>query len=103
MHDLTGFQRDLLYTIAGQEEPHGLAIKEYSKTTTRRRSTTDGSTRILTNWSIKDWWKKANSTGGPTPTRSLSAAAVRSMPDVSGKTNTWLAKPESTADPRQRS
>ncbi|WP_222913167.1 PadR family transcriptional regulator [Natrinema sp. SYSU A 869] len=28
MYDLTGFQRDLLYTIAGQEEPHGLAIKE---------------------------------------------------------------------------
>ncbi|UHQ98605.1 PadR family transcriptional regulator (plasmid) [Natrinema zhouii] len=28
MHDLTGFQRDLLYTIAGQEEPHGLAIKD---------------------------------------------------------------------------
>jgi DNA-binding PadR family transcriptional regulator len=28
MHDLTGFQRDLLFTIAGQDEPHGLAIKE---------------------------------------------------------------------------
>ena len=28
MHDLTGFQRDLLYVIAGQNEPHGLAIKE---------------------------------------------------------------------------
>ena len=28
MYDLTGFQRDLLYTIAGKEEPHGLAIKE---------------------------------------------------------------------------
>jgi DNA-binding PadR family transcriptional regulator len=28
MHDLTGFQRDLLYVIAGSEEPHGLAIKE---------------------------------------------------------------------------
>ena len=27
MHDLTGFQRDLLYIIAGLEEPHGLAIK----------------------------------------------------------------------------
>ncbi|MBX0288508.1 PadR family transcriptional regulator [Haloarcula salinisoli] len=27
MHDLTGFQRDLLYAIAGLEEPHGLAIK----------------------------------------------------------------------------
>jgi PadR family transcriptional regulator PadR len=28
MHDLTGFQRDLLYVIAGQDEPHGLAIKD---------------------------------------------------------------------------
>lgn len=27
MYDLTGFQRDLLYIIAGSEEPHGLAIK----------------------------------------------------------------------------
>jgi DNA-binding PadR family transcriptional regulator len=27
MYDLTGFQRDLLYAIAGQDEPHGLAIK----------------------------------------------------------------------------
>jgi PadR family transcriptional regulator PadR len=28
MHDLTGFQRDLLYVIAGLDDPHGLAIKE---------------------------------------------------------------------------
>jgi PadR family transcriptional regulator PadR len=28
MYDLTGFQRDLLYAIAGQDEPHGLAIKD---------------------------------------------------------------------------
>ncbi len=30
MYDLTAFQRDLLYVIAGQdeEEPHGLAIKD---------------------------------------------------------------------------
>jgi DNA-binding PadR family transcriptional regulator len=28
MHDLTGFQRDLLYTIAGLDNPHGLAIKD---------------------------------------------------------------------------
>jgi len=27
MHDLTGFQRDLLYIIAGSDEPHGLAVK----------------------------------------------------------------------------
>ncbi|QZA89184.1 PadR family transcriptional regulator [Salinarchaeum sp. IM2453] len=28
MHDLTGFQRDLLFVIAGEEEPHGLSIKQ---------------------------------------------------------------------------
>ncbi len=28
MYDLTGFQRDLLYVIAGSDEPHALAIKE---------------------------------------------------------------------------
>ncbi|QLH82107.1 PadR family transcriptional regulator [Halosimplex pelagicum] len=28
MYDLTGFQRDLLYAIAGKSEPHGLAIKD---------------------------------------------------------------------------
>lgn len=28
MHNLTGFQRDLLYIIAGSDEPHGLAVKE---------------------------------------------------------------------------
>ncbi|ODR82516.1 PadR family transcriptional regulator [Haladaptatus sp. W1] len=28
MHELTGFQRDILYVIAGHGEPHGLAIQE---------------------------------------------------------------------------
>jgi len=28
MYDLTGFQRDLIYTISGTEEPYGLDIKE---------------------------------------------------------------------------
>ena len=36
MNDLTAFQRDLLYVVAGFEDPHGLAIKdeldEYSQT-----------------------------------------------------------------------
>jgi PadR family transcriptional regulator, regulatory protein PadR len=27
MHDLTGFQRDLLYVISGLDDPHGLALK----------------------------------------------------------------------------
>ncbi len=32
MYDLTGFQRDIMYVIAGQEEPHGLGIKEELET-----------------------------------------------------------------------
>ena len=28
MHDLTAFQRDQLYAIAGLDEPHGVAVKE---------------------------------------------------------------------------
>jgi DNA-binding PadR family transcriptional regulator len=28
MHDLTAFQRDVLYVVAGLDGPHGLAIKE---------------------------------------------------------------------------
>lgn len=28
MYDLTGFQRDLLFVIAGLDEPKGLAVKE---------------------------------------------------------------------------
>lgn len=28
MHDLTAFQRDILYAIAGLDEPKGLAIKD---------------------------------------------------------------------------
>ncbi|WP_433634416.1 helix-turn-helix transcriptional regulator, partial [Halomicrococcus sp. NG-SE-24] len=28
MHNLTGFQRDLLYVINSLDEPHGLAIKD---------------------------------------------------------------------------
>lgn len=28
MHDLTAFQRDLLYVISGIDSPHGLALKD---------------------------------------------------------------------------
>lgn len=28
MYDLTGFQRDQLYVVAGLDDPHGLAIKD---------------------------------------------------------------------------
>lgn len=32
MFDLTAFQRDLLYVVAGMDAPHGLAIKEELET-----------------------------------------------------------------------
>ncbi|SEO97111.1 Transcriptional regulator PadR-like family protein [Halorientalis persicus] len=32
MYDLTAFQRDLLYVIAGLDQPHGLALKEELET-----------------------------------------------------------------------
>jgi PadR family transcriptional regulator, regulatory protein PadR len=32
MHDLTGFQRDLLYVIAGRDNPSGLALKDTLET-----------------------------------------------------------------------
>ena len=32
MFELTGFQRDLLYTIAGDDSQHGLAIKDKMET-----------------------------------------------------------------------
>ena len=32
MNDLTGFQRDLLYVLAGLETPHGLALKDELET-----------------------------------------------------------------------
>jgi len=28
MHDLTGFQRDLLCIVTGLDDPHGLAVKD---------------------------------------------------------------------------
>lgn len=32
MNELTGFQRDLLYVVAGLDRPHGLAIKRELET-----------------------------------------------------------------------
>ncbi|WP_134672322.1 hypothetical protein [Halorussus marinus] len=47
MHDLTGFQRDILYVIAGLDEPHGLAVKaELDKRTNLYSLTQRGSREI---------------------------------------------------------
>jgi hypothetical protein len=42
MYDLTGFQRDLLYVIAGLDEPHGLAVKDELEDPTWTPSSTRG-------------------------------------------------------------
>jgi len=70
MYDLTGFQRDLLYVIAGLDEPHGLAIKEeledyYEK----ERSTTADSIPTSTRSSRRGSSRRANATGVRTTTR----------------------------------
>lgn len=53
IEELTGFQRDLLYAIAGREEPHGLALKDDSKRTMTRRFITGDSTPTLTRSSTR--------------------------------------------------
>lgn len=55
MYDMTAFQRDLLYVIAGLEEPHGLEIKRelgryYGETPIR-----DNSTRISMRCTNRVW------------------------------------------------
>lgn len=37
MNDLTGFQRDLLYAIAGLDAPHGLTIKKIWRTIMKKK------------------------------------------------------------------
>ncbi len=88
MYDLTGFQRDLLYTIAGQDDPHGLAIKEeledyYEKEIHHGRlypTSTKSSTRASS--------RRANSTSERTTTRSPLGAGANSRLVESGKTST---------------
>jgi len=60
MYDLTGFQRDLLYVIAGLEEPHGLAIKTNSKSTTKKRSTMAGCIQTSIHSLRKDSSRRVN-------------------------------------------
>jgi len=54
MYDLTGFQCDLLYTIAGQDEDHTDShSKRNSSSTTKARSTMVGSIQISIPSSIR--------------------------------------------------
>jgi DNA-binding PadR family transcriptional regulator len=68
MHDLTRFQRDLLYVIAGLDEPHGLAIKDelesYYETEIHHG-------RLYPNLDTlvdKGSWRRASATAAPTTT-----------------------------------
>jgi hypothetical protein len=48
MMDITGFQRDFLYVIAGSDSPHGLAIKDELDTYYEKESNMVGCIRIST-------------------------------------------------------
>ena len=102
MYDFTGFQRDLLYAIAGQEELHGFAIKteleDYYETETHHGRLYPNLDDLVD----KGLVEKGRSIGGPTPTRSPSAAAARSRPVGSRKISTWLLRSESTDSSYQR-
>jgi len=66
-HDLTGFQRDLLEAIAAvDDDPYGLALKEYLDERYADPSTTAASTRISTSSLTKDWSTGTTSTPAPT-------------------------------------
>ena len=67
MYDLTGFQRDLLYIIAGKDDPHGLALKEELKEYYKKRSTTVGCIPTSTQSSTKDSSRREKRIAGPTP------------------------------------
>ena len=94
MYDLTDFQRDLLYVAASEAEPNGLELKDkfegyYEKQTHHGRLYPN-----LDRSSRRDDSKKVNSTSERTTIKLLSVVTVRSRPAVSGKTNTWLPKPD---------
>jgi len=66
--ELTGFQRDLLYVIAGSDQPSGQTIRRKLNLTSTTSTTVD-STLISTSWSTTDSSRKAAKTSVPTTTR----------------------------------
>ena len=76
----------LLYTIAGLEEPHGLAIKEELEEYYEKEILTGDCIRISIRLSTKTSSKKANSTGERTITRLQTAAKKLSRPPGVGIT-----------------
>ena len=85
MYDLTSFQRDLLYVIAGLDSPHGLAVKDelddyYEKEIHHGRLYPNLDTLV-----DKGLSRRVNAINEPTPIRSPDAGAERSMPAATGK------------------
>ncbi len=88
MYDLTGFQRDLLFVIAGEDEPHGLAIKEeleeyYEKEIHHGRLYPNLDTLV-----DKGLVEKGRRDRRTNFTRLLVAVGVNSRPGVSGNPST---------------
>lgn len=92
MYDLTGFQRDLLYITAGQDESRGVAIKDELEQSMIAISPEDNSTRISTHLSKKDSSRKARSTAERTPTESLNRDAAKSTTAANGNSSTSLLR-----------
>ncbi len=77
MHDLTGFQRDILYVTVGLEEPHGLAIKDELDDYYEQEINHGRLIRISTISSTKDCSRRVNTTSGRTYTQSHSVVSVK--------------------------
>ncbi len=94
MHDLTGFQRDLLYVIAGLEQPHTASHSKTNWTsTTKTRSITGAYIPIWTHSSTRDWSRKGSTTSAPISTKSRNVAVANLRIAVSGNASTvtrWL-------------
>ncbi len=96
MHDLTGFQRDLLHVVAGNDNPYGLAVKEELETYYETDSTTGGCTRTSTRSSRKASSRRANTMGGRTTMRLLDAGGVRLMLVSDGNNSIGTPKTDTT-------
>lgn len=102
MDDLTAFQRDALYVIAGIEDnarPHGLSIKDELEQHYEVRSITGGCTPISTNWWKWDWSRRGRSTSVQIPIRLLTAVAGKSRLVANGKLSTPTSKHRVSATP----
>lgn len=94
MYDLTGFQRDLLYVIAGLDDPHGLAIKYELEEYYKKRFSMVGSIQISTHLLRKDSSRRANTINGPMNILPLVEAPENSRHELNGRLSTSTTVPE---------